>query len=151
MPLGWEHRKRLARLTGLLVDLAAAAAPAPAGHEGLAALVDAVEEQVRSAFSPDGELADEFARLFGPARGMSPALRAAALGGWLKEVLAADAREAQAAEAFRLPPPEASRKVSLGFKLRSPLTRDDDAARSAAGERPGEAGERSAGSEPAGP
>lgn len=125
VPLGWEQKKKLARLTGLVVDVSrspSAGSMDPGDRAALAAYLREIEQEILGSFAEGGALAAEFMRLFQSERPVPPQAKAAAIGGWLKEVLAADAHEVEAAPV--IPPQELSRKVSVGFKLRSPIVRE---------------------------
>jgi hypothetical protein len=127
MPLAWEQKKKLARLTGVMVEIAripAAGGGGPEDNDAVGSYLDELGAEVGGAFSPDGDLAQEFDRLFQRDRSLPPQIRAAAVAGWLKELLAADAHDAAELEGSMLPD-ELSRKVSVGFKLRSPIVRDE--------------------------
>jgi hypothetical protein len=126
VPLGWEQKKKLARLTGLVIDLSrAGVGPDPRERAGLAAYVREIEGEIGGAFAEGGDLQVEFDRLFRRKHDeVPPQAKAAAIGGWLKEVLAADAREVELAPPLQLQE-QLARKVSLGFKLRSPVVRDE--------------------------
>jgi hypothetical protein len=136
MPLGWDQKKKLARLTGLVVDISrspAAGSPDPADREALSDYLSMIEQAIAASFAEGGALAEEFSQLFVKAEGVPPQAKAAAIGGWLRELLIADAHEAELVPSAPLQ--ELSRMVSIGFKLRSPIVREgtDVSGESAAG------------------
>lgn len=123
MPVSWDDRKRLGRLHGIADELLASAraTPDPTSEEAIGSELDALMNETRAVLANNDEaLAVEFARVvMGETASSSPAeLRAAMLVGWLKAELAAEAMEAQ-----REPP---RRKQTIGFKIRSPITREHE-------------------------
>jgi hypothetical protein len=124
MPISWEDRKRLLRLHGVADELLASART-PHDSNASAALeaqLDAISNEILAVLAQnDEDLADEFSRLVMAVGTDSPPsdVRAAVLVGWLKAGLAAETMEAQRPE-----PPR--RKQTIGFKIRSPITRETE-------------------------
>jgi hypothetical protein len=128
MGLGWEQRRRLSRVGAVVDRIARLPDGAVGAGEGdraaVGAYLDELGSQISGSLSEGGELAVEFERLLGPARTLPPQTRAAAIAGWLGDVLAADEQEAAEARTETLVPTQLSRKVSIGFKVRSPIVRE---------------------------
>lgn len=120
MPVSWEDRKRLGRLHGIADELLASARSTPdrAAADAIGSQLDALMSEIQTVLATNDEgLADEFTRVVMTEAATSPAeLRAAMLVGWLRAGLATEAMEAQ-----REPP---KRKQTIGFKIRSPITRE---------------------------
>jgi hypothetical protein len=129
MALEWDDRKRLLRMHGIADELLTSArAGAPAGG-ALDRQLDTVAQEVHMLLlDTDGPAADEFERLVlhGAGDDSPPDVRAAALVGWLKAGLAGESMEAQlqADEKQRSAQKPVGRKQSIGFKIRSPVTRE---------------------------
>jgi len=128
MPLGWEQRKRLGRLGAVVDQIAQLPDGGGGGQEGdrdaIAAYLNELGAAIADSISEGGDLALEFERLFGSGHTLPPQTRAAAIAGWLGDVLAADEQEVAQAQADSLVPPAVARKVSIGFKVRSPIVRE---------------------------
>jgi hypothetical protein len=128
MALEWDDRKRLLRMHGVADELLTSArAGASAG--ALDRQLDTVAQEVHMLLlDTDGSAANEFERvvLQGSGDDSPPDVRAAALVGWLKADLAGEAIEAQqqAEEKQRSAQKPVGRKQSIGFKIRSPVTRE---------------------------
>ena len=144
MPLDWEERKRLLRMHGIADELLTSARSGAAGpaKEAIGREVDAIVQEVHLLLlDTDGPVADEFERIVLNGTSDSPAeVRAAVLVGWLKAGLAAETVEAQQhAERQRAPKAPAGRKQSIGFKIRSPVTREKAPEAEATAEASGDA------------
>ena len=130
MRLDWQDRKRLIRMHGIADELLTSARGGAAGpaKEAIGREVDAIVEEVHMLLlDTDGPVADEFERIVLQGTNDSPAeVRAAVLVGWLKAGLAAETFEAQrrAEERQNAAKAPAGRKQSIGFKIRSPVTRE---------------------------
>jgi hypothetical protein len=102
-----------------------AAGPA---KEAIGREVDAIVQEVHLLLlDTDGPVADEFERIVLNGTSDSPAdVRAAVLVGWLKAGLAAETFEAQRRAEERQTAPKApvGRKQSIGFKIRTAVTRE---------------------------
>ena len=131
MPLAWDDRKRLLRMHGiadeLLTSARASSAPGPA-KDALGRQVDVVAQEVHLLLlDTDDSAADEFQRIVldGAGGESPPDVSAAVLVGWLKAGLAAETVEAQqhVEERKRSEQQPAGRKQSIGFKIRSAVTR----------------------------
>jgi hypothetical protein len=121
--VSFENRKRLLRLHGIAEELLASARAAKDDQaaKAVAAQLDVLAGEIRDVLTrSDGELAEEFERVVIDAVKQLPAadVRAAVLVGWLKAGLAAESIDAQRSE--NAPP----RKHSIGFRIRSPITRE---------------------------
>jgi hypothetical protein len=130
MPVSWDDRKRLLRLHGIADELLASARAAqdPEAGNAIGRQLDALTSEVHEVLAANDEaLADEFTRVvMADTAVSSPApLRAAMLVGWLKAGLAA--------EAMGAPPEPAKRKQTIGFKIRSPITREHESPGKGAG------------------
>ncbi len=128
MPLPWEERKRLLRIAGVAEQLlgVAQAGGEEAARAGLDEELTFLMEEVHGILAAsDPAAADEFERVVrrGPGAPVAAELRTAALIGWLKTELALETVDEQRAEeaASR---PEERRKQTIGFKIRSPITRE---------------------------
>ncbi len=130
MPLDWEERKRLLRMHGIADELLTSARGGAAGpaSDAIGREIDAIVQEVHLLLLDTEEpIADEFERIVLRGASDSPAdVRAAVLVGWLKAGLAADTFEAQtrAEERQKIAKAPVGRKQSIGFKIRSPVTRD---------------------------
>ena len=133
MPLPWEVITKLMRFQGIAEELLASARSSRDADLGdaldgqLAILLQ--ETQTVLAFC-DESLAAEFARVVVPESADStPAeVQAAAFVGWLRAGLNVEALEnkretVERQQAAQEPP---RRKQTIGFKIRSPLTRDPE-------------------------
>ena len=126
MPITFDDRKRLLRLHGIADELLSSARVAKEQQalDAVSAELDVLAAQVHEVLeTADAELASEFQQVVvQPIRNVPEAdVRAAVLAGWLKAGLAAEAIDAQRQEQA-LP-----RKHSIGFRIRSALTRDSSA------------------------
>jgi len=131
MALEWDDRKRLLRMHGIADELltsARAGAGATPARAAFDQQLDTVAQEVHlMLLDTDGPAADEFERvvLQGAGDDSAPEVRAAALVGWLKAGLAGETMEAQQeAEKQRSAQKPVGRKQSIGFKIRSPVTRE---------------------------
>ena len=130
MPLSWDARMRLLRLGGVAEELLASARAGREPETAFAERIDALTDEVRVAVGDwDPLLEEELERMLGSSDAAAD-LRAAVLVGWLKAGLAAELLNEQRGAAAALP---ARRKQTIGFKIRSPVTRDPQAG----GEAPG--------------
>jgi hypothetical protein len=119
---------RLSRLGGVAEELLAhaRAGVVPEREEAFADRVSAVVDEVEAVVSEsDPLLADELERVVVGAGGVPADLRAAALVGWLRAELAVEALIAQRNET---PSDRSRRKQTIGFRFRSPVTREPGAA-----------------------
>jgi hypothetical protein len=131
MALEWDDRKRLLRMHGIADELLTSARAGAGATPAKAALdqqLDTVAQEVHMLLlDTDGPAADEFERvvLQGTGDDRAPEVRAAALVGWLKAGLTGETMEAQqeAEEKQRSAQKPVGRKQSIGFKIRSPVTR----------------------------
>ena len=123
--LPWEATKRLLRLQGVAEELLnTARASGPEADEALGLQVNAVAEEVRSLLAEhDPALAEELqgrlAMASGPAVPVD--VSAAVLVGWLRAGINAEALDERRAATA---PPDVRRKQTIGFKIRSPITRE---------------------------
>lgn len=132
MALEWEDRKRLLRMHGIADELltsARAGVGAASARDAVDRQLDAVAQEVHLVLlDTDGPAADEFERvvLQGGGDDSPPEVRAAAIVGWLKAGLAGETMEAQlqTEEKQRSAQKPVGRKQSIGFKIRSPVTRE---------------------------
>ena len=132
MALEWDDRKRLLRMHGIADELLTSARAGTGAGNAKGAFdrqLDTVAQEVHMLLlDTDGPAADEFERvvLQGGGDEPPPEVRAAALVGWLKAGLAGEALEAQqqAEETQRSAQKPVGRKQSIGFKIRSPVTRE---------------------------
>lgn len=123
MPLSWDARMRLLRLGGVAEELLASARAGREPGPAFADRVDALADEVQSAVADwDPLLQEELERLLGPSDEAAD-LRAAALVGWLKAGLAAEVLNEQRGPAGAAAA-QARRKQTIGFKIRSPVTRE---------------------------
>lgn len=125
--LSWDERKRLLRIAGLGEELLGVAQASrvgtPAGlNEQVAFLMNEVHGVLSSS---DQEAADEFERIVlrGPRMDLAAELRVGALVGWLKAELAAESIE-ESRQGQAESPSARRRKQTVGFKIRSPITRE---------------------------
>jgi hypothetical protein len=132
MALEWDDRKRLLRMHGIADELLASARAGIAAGPAKAAMdrqLDTIAQEVHMLLlDTDGPAADEFERvvLQGAGDDSPPDVRAAALVGWLKAGLAGETMEAQRQAEEKQPSVHkpVGRKQSIGFKIRSPVTRE---------------------------
>jgi hypothetical protein len=130
MPLSWEARMRLLRLGGVAEELLASARAGREPETSFAERIDALTDEVRDAVAgSDALLEEELERVLGPSDGAAD-VRVAVLVGWLKAGLAAELLNEQRGAAVSV---ATRRKQTIGFKIRSPVTRDPQAG----GEAPG--------------
>jgi hypothetical protein len=136
MPLAWGDAKRLARLHGIANELLVSArgSSIDAVAKGIERQLVTIGAEVRDLLeASDEQMADEFERvvLGDPANLLPPEVRAAAMAGWLNSALAVESIEEMArkdvqAEAAAAAPPARWRKQTVGFKIRTPVTRAQD-------------------------
>jgi hypothetical protein len=147
MALEWDDRKRLLRMHGIADELLTSARGGMGSTPTQIAMtqqLEAVSQEVHMLLlDTDGLVADEFERvvLQGVQDEAAPDVRAAALVGWLKGGLAGETMEAKqdAEEHQRQQQRPAGRKQSIGFKIRTAITRDRTPKDESAGqEAPGE-------------
>ncbi len=130
MPLSWDDSKHLLRMLGVAEELVAstpATSSVPSGDGFNAQLEALMQETHTHLVSDDEELAREFDRLVGcwMKESVPLELGAAALLGWLKAYAGTESyvekqrNVAQAASAACR-----DREQTIGFKIRSPITRD---------------------------
>lgn len=127
MALSWDARKSLLRLTGIVEELLASARgpQAPSGT-ALSQQLSALEDQAQMLLGQDDPtLADEFERMVSVSDELPAELHAAALAGWLKACLAVESAEDKRAEAMTAQEAPRRRKQTIGFKIRSPITREE--------------------------
>ena len=130
MPLSWDDRKHLLRVLGVAEELVASTrvnSSVSAGGDFSTQLEALVQETHTLLVVNDEELAREFDRLVGGwAKESVPLeLGAAALLGWLKAYAGTESyEEKQRNEAQAASAPGRDRKQTIGFKIRSPITRD---------------------------
>lgn len=127
MPLPWDARMRLVRLAGVTDELLVSARAAPTPNAGAALsqrLVSLLEEVQQVVGENDPFLADEFARVVCSSDEVPPDVQAAVLSGWLKASLATESLEEQRAQQQAQQEPDRRRKQTIGFKIRSPITRE---------------------------
>src|SRR5687767_12150549 len=123
MAVSFDDRKRLLRLHGIADELLASARSAndEKAAGAVAAQLDVLAGEIHEVLTrSDKELAEEFDRVVIDAVKDLPEadVRAAVIAGWLKAGLAAEAADAQrSAQA-------APTKHSIGFRIRSPITRE---------------------------
>jgi hypothetical protein len=129
MALQWDSAKKLMRLQGMSEELLASARAS--GDESVnAAVQDAlngVAREIQAVLETgDPALAAEFERIVvGASRDTSRAeVLAAAVTGWLRAALGVQALDERRDAAVREGPPK--RKQTIGFKIRSPITREAD-------------------------
>lgn len=136
MPLPWEATSRLMRLLGMTEELLASYRTGADGPLPSAGPLQVIVDEAQQILSlSDEALAREFERVALGAAEKSgrPDLEVAAVAGWLKAMLGTQAMDAQRSAAPE-PPPEGEqrrRKQTIGFKLRSPITREPEAAAAA--------------------
>jgi hypothetical protein len=139
VPLAWDERKRLLRITGLAEELLGVAASGHANaRTGLDEQVAFLVREVHGVLATsDAATADEFERLVarGPEADVAAELRAAALVGWVKAELATESME-ESREEEAASQPEPRRKQTVGFKIRSPITREQEIAQDATSTSP---------------
>lgn len=126
MPLGWDERMRLLRVVGLAEEVlgAAQASRDEAARAGLGDHIGFLMREVHAVLSAsDAAAADEFERIVmrGPEADIQPELHAAALVGWVKAELTTQALDEKHEEEVAARP---RKKQTIGFKLRSPITRE---------------------------
>ena len=127
MALSWADAKRLVRLNGLAGELLTSARSTTDGDvsEGIDRQLVAVAREVHAVFAEaEPDTADEFRRMILESESdqLPPEVRAASMTGWLNAALATEsleqkARQEVASEENR------PREQTIGFKIRSPLTR----------------------------
>jgi hypothetical protein len=123
------EKLRLVRLTGIADELLTSlrARPELSADGAAQAQVASLLEEVHALLGESAPaLADEFEQVVvGAAAEDAPAeLRAAAAAGWLKAGLASQSFDEQAAGPAETMLGPLRRKQTLGFKIRSPITRD---------------------------
>ena len=137
MPLSWNDRKHVLRMLGVAEELVATTRATGSGYTGddVRAQLRALAQETQTLLTVnDEELAREFDRLV---RGWSETtvpleLGAAALLGWLRAYVGSESHEEkQRNEAPAAPPAGRDRKQTIGFKIRSPITREVAAAEQA--------------------
>ena len=130
MGQSWHERKQLLRLTGALDELLASSRAVPAAYDSegaerqLAPLFD--EIQTLLAVS-DAAVAAEFARIVGggPDVDAPAGVRAATAVGWLKAYVGTEpVDERRSAESQSGATARLRRRQTIGFRIRSPITRD---------------------------
>jgi hypothetical protein len=131
MPLVWEATAKLIRLQGMAEELLASARGASDSRveEAVDAQLGAIVHETHTVLALcDDSLAAEFERMVRRiAPGSVPAeLRVAALVGWLRAELNVDSLEQQraAVQTQREAQEPVRRKHTIGFRIRSPLTRE---------------------------
>ncbi|MFN2470453.1 MAG: hypothetical protein ABR583_05585 [Gaiellaceae bacterium] len=133
MTLPWEATKKLLRLQGIADELLNTARTSGAGaDEALAVQVGAVVDEVRTLLGEqEPGLAGEFDRIVvqGVSADAPVDVRAAVLVGWLRAGLTAESLDEKRAAAAASQPPspeQRRRKQTIGFKIRSPITREPE-------------------------
>jgi hypothetical protein len=127
MALPWESAKKLMRLQGMSEELLASTRGAVESTADTAmrdALKSLAHEILVVLETSDPTLAAEFERLVvgTSADSASPAVQGAAIAGWLRAALGAEALDEK--RAATAPPAEPrSRRQTIGFRIRSPVTR----------------------------
>jgi len=130
VPLSWNDRKHVLRMLGVAEELVASTRATGSGYtgDGLSAQLGALMQETQTLLAlNDEELAREFDRLVrGWAEEAVPLeLGAAALLGWLKAYVGSESyEEKRRNEAQAAPPAGRDRKQTIGFKIRSPITRE---------------------------
>ncbi len=127
--LPWETTKRLLRLQGVADELLATARAGTADSpEALAFQVDSVIGEVRSLLAEhDAALAGEFERMVARADRRVDAGRRACCGSRRLAASGAERRVAgSAARGSRASTEARRRKQTIGFKIRSPITREQE-------------------------
>lgn len=133
MPLLWDATTKLIRLQGVAEELLASARGTsdPRVAEAVDAQLGAIVQETHTVLAlSDDSLAAEFERMVRriPAESVPPELRAAALVGWLRAELNVNTLEHQRAAVMHREAEEpVRRKHTIGFKIRSPLTREPKA------------------------
>ena len=129
MALEWDDRKRLLRMHGVADELLASVRAGVSAGGAFDRQLETVAQEVHMLLlDTDGPAADEFERvvLNGAGDDSRPDVRAAALVGWLKAGLAGESMEAQQQAEDKQGGAQklVGRKQSIGFKIRSPVTRE---------------------------
>jgi hypothetical protein len=127
MALSWADAKRLARLHGIADELltSARASTEPQIVEAADRQLGTVGHEIHALLEAiDPLLADEFRHVvladqLGP---VPPAVRGAAMAGWLHATLTTESLEQKAMQNATAEQPR-RRKQTIGFKLRAPITR----------------------------
>jgi hypothetical protein len=134
MPVRWDDRKSLYRLTGIAEELLVASRTArdQAAVEAVGRQLGPLTREVQALLEAnDGALADEFGRLVlgMPEDAVPVEIRAAMLIGWLRASNAIEAadEERRAAKEKSAAEKPAARKQTIGFKLRSVIGREPTA------------------------
>lgn len=129
MALSWESAKKLMRLQGMSEELlmSARAANDSSANRALRDALELVAHEIQVVLETgDPVLAAEFERLVVGASGDSPPaeVHGAAIAGWLRAALGVEALDEKRTAAA--PPAEQPRprKQTIGFKIRSPVTRE---------------------------
>jgi hypothetical protein len=123
--LSLEARDRLHRLTGMADELLGVARRGQ-GDDAIRGELEFLMSEVRLTLAlDDADAAAEFEHVVvGPKREAAPPeVKAAELAGWLKAALAVEAQSAQRAAQPAAEPRR--RRQTLGFRLRSPIARDE--------------------------
>jgi hypothetical protein len=126
--LPWDSAKKLMRLQGVSEELLASARGAndPSTNEALRDALDSLAHEIQVVLETgDPVLAAEFERLVvGTSRDSSPPeVQGAAIVGWLRAALGVEALEEKREAAAKSAEPPRPRKQTIGFKIRSPVTR----------------------------
>ena len=127
--MSWEGRARLQRLTGMADELLGVTRGGAAQGEPVQRELDFLMGEVHAVLAlEDTATAEEFEHVVMRRSGndLPAQVRAAELAGWLKAELAVEAAAAQRAArpAEERPQAPSRRKQTIGFKIRSPITRE---------------------------
>jgi hypothetical protein len=121
MPLAWDGQMRLLRVVGLAeaVLSAAQASSDDLARAGLGEQVNFLMSEVHAVLiESDAVAAAEFERIVMRGPEVSAELKAAALVGWVNGELMTQARHEENASS------QPRKRQTIGFKIRSPITRE---------------------------
>lgn len=131
MTLPWESAAKLIRLQAMSDELLASARSAsePSVSKAVMASLEGLAQEVQAVLETgDPVLAAEFERVVvgGSRDSGRPEVVGAVVSGWLRAALNVEAlaEKRDAAAQQQQPPPR--RKQTIGFKIRSPITREPD-------------------------
>jgi len=128
MALPWDSAKKLMRLQGMSEELltSARAPTVPSADRALRHALELLAHEIQAVLETgDPALAEEFERVVvGTSADSPPAeVQGAAITGWLRAALGVEALDEKRAASAQPIEETRTRKQTIGFKIRSPVTR----------------------------